>query len=370
MRLFNTTLRRSLLACLLWPSAQAMAAAPPVTEWCRLTPGTAASAIKTYVRNMGTLYVPRDAVAGTVIGAVRVQETSRDLNALLLACRSTGGGTIWFHANAARGVYPDMPLIDGHDYNGHVLRTNVPGIGVIVELYWPFTGQYQDFWTPIDRNPPLVPFAAYHTNSGISGPELFSLINRVTLVKTGDIAPGIWDVGGELFSAEVDHDLTGKVLTYELQATVVQTQCSIVGDPVSANPVKLGEWSTSDFTGPGFTTPDVPFHIRLTSCQIDPDPANLTQATIELDGIDGSAPVGPGGANVFSLTTDSDARGMGIQMLYDGRPIPLNTEVPLQPLEDGTTLLNFHARFYQTEPSSAVRAGVAKGALNFTLRYR
>lgn len=48
----------------------------------------------------------------------------------------------------------------------------------------------------------------------------------------------------------------------------------------------------------------------------------------------------------------------------------LSTKVPLIAISPGTTVLDFNARFYQTEPSSAVRPGLAKGALSFTLTYK
>ncbi|RMP37234.1 putative Fimbrial protein, partial [Pseudomonas syringae pv. antirrhini] len=87
---------------------------------------------------------------------------------------------------------------------------------------------------------------------------------------------------------------------------------------------------------------------------------------------DGSAPVGPVNSGVFSLTTDSQARGMGIQVLKaDGStPMELQTEVPLIAITPGNMSLNFYARFYQTEASSEVRPGKAKGALSFTLTYK
>ncbi|MNH26658.1 hypothetical protein D3C79_867230 [compost metagenome] len=50
--------------------------------------------------------------------------------------------------------------------------------------------------------------------------------------------------------------------------------------------------------------------------------------------------------------------------------MPLNEEVPMVPLSNGTTVLHLKAGFYQTEPSHAVRAGQAKGQLNFVVRYR
>lgn len=361
MKAIKNTLCHVLLTGLAWPTAQALAS----TTHCTLTP-LAGAMQKVYVRDMGTLYVARDAEPVSVIGPIEALENTPDQNGLSLDCEAYGE-RINFDFRASNGVVSPALPVNGRDMNGFMLRTNVPGISALVQLASPFTGTSTG-WIPIGNNPPFVPFTAYHEQVRLSGPQLLGLRNRVTLVKTGNLTPGQHQVDGTLFTGHLDWGGMGQVVDFTLKATVIQSQCSLVGDPVSANPVQLGEWSVDDFTHAGFTTPAVPFHIRLSNCQVDP--GNQTHATLELEGIDGSAPIGPAGAHVFSLTHDSDARGVGIQMLYNGNPMPLNLEVPLQPLQDGDLTLNFQARFYQVEPSAVVRAGNAKGALNFTLRYR
>ncbi|WP_369990429.1 fimbrial protein [Pseudomonas xanthosomatis] len=361
MKAIKTTLCHALLAGLSWPASQAMAS----TTFCKFSP-LAGPQQKVYVRDMGTLYVARDAGAGSVIGPTDALENTPDQNGLSLDCEAYGE-RINFDFRASNGVSPPIPPVNGRDMNGFMIRTNVPGISALVQLAAPFTGSSTG-WIPIGNNPPFVPFTAYHEQVQLAGPQLLGLRNRVTLVKTGNLTPGQHQVDGTLFTGHLDWGGMGQVVDFTLRATVIQSQCSLVGDPVSANPVQLGEWNVEDFTHAGFTTPAVPFHIRLSNCQVDPN--NLSHATLELEGIDGSTPIGPPGAHVFSLSHDSEARGVGIQMLYNGNPIPMHHELPLQPLQDGDMTLNFQARFYQVEPSTAVRAGSAKGALNFTLRYR
>lgn len=362
MKAIKNTLCHALLAGLAWPASQALAN----TTQCSFTPSTGAQQ-KVYVRDMGTLYIARDAVTGSVIGPNDAPDNTPDRNGLSLDCEAYGD-RITFDFRATHGVQSPLPPVNGRDMNGFMIKTNVPGISALVKLGVPFTGTSTG-WIPIGSNPPYVPFTAYHEQVRLAGPQLLGLRNTVTLVKSGNLAPGLHQVDGTLFSGHLDWGGMGQVVDFTLRATVIQSQCSLIGDPVSANPVQLGEWSIDDFTGPGFTTPAVPFHIRLSNCQVDPDPGNLTHATLELNGIDGSSPIGPN-SDVFSLTHDSDARGVGIQMLSNGQPLPLNQEIALLPLQDGNVLLNFQARFYQVEPSNQVRAGVAKGALNFTLRYR
>ncbi|MEX5591041.1 type 1 fimbrial protein, partial [Pseudomonas urmiensis] len=81
-------------------------------------------------------------------------------------------------------------------------------------------------------------------------------------VKTGPIPPGPNVLNGsELFSGSVT--MLGKIMKFGLTGTILQAQCSVGADPVSADRVQLGEWVSSDFTGPGFTSPAVPFSIAL-----------------------------------------------------------------------------------------------------------
>lgn len=364
MRNIDKFLRHAFLIALGWPATQAMADQP---LGCWIDP-LRASTIKVHVRDMGVLYVPRDAQVGTIIGPAASFQVTPDQNNLALKCR-TYGDRINFDFRASRGVHPPLPTVEGRNMDGHVLRTNIPGVGAIIALRFPFTGGADQF-TPVGQNPPLIPFTSWYDQTQLAPVGMGTLRNEVTLVKTGDLQPGVHQLDGQLATGHLDSNGLDKVVDFTLRATIIQTQCDIGANAVTPNPVQLGEWSTSDFTGPGFTTTPVPFQIRLSNCQVDPDPGNQTLATIELTGINGSQPVGPAGEHVFSLTQDSDARGMGIQMLYNGLPMPLNQELDLAPIEDGSVPLNFQARFYQFEPSSAVRAGAAKGALNFTIRYR
>lgn len=364
MKNINKTLFQALLATLAWPAANAMAMPVDRTR-CEFQQLTSAN-LKVHVRDLHTLYVPRDARIGTTIGTPELLDGTIDQNNLTLRCR-TYGERINFNFQAARGVHPPLPAVDGRFLDAPVLRTNIPGIGAIVELLYPFLGGTDQFIP--DSRPPRVPFTAYYEQTQLGPATLSTFRHRITLVKTGDLPPGEHELDGVLVTGHLDWGGFGKVLEYTLRAMIIQTQCDASAD-VSANPVDLGEWSVNDFTGPGFTTPPAAFQVRLNNCQVDPDPGNEALATIELDGINGSRPIGPADENVFSLTDDSAARGIGIQMLYNGVSMPLNKEIDLVPLTSKNVPLNFQARFFQTEPNSSLRPGLAKGALNFTIRYR
>nr|WP_314494016.1 fimbrial protein [uncultured Pseudomonas sp.] len=319
----------------------------------------------------GVQHVPGSARPGDVIGTPELREFTLSTPYSEFRCFNDGTVLWRFDMNATAPIFPDpLPPVTGEPSDGHILKTNIDGVGVRIRLEAPFNGSANGYFMP-DTGPhnPFIPFgSSMQANNDIGGFRLGGFWNRVTLVKTGEIAPGLHHVDSELFTGHFTAKALGLVVRYRVQATVLQAQCSVVGDPVSANPVELGDWDKADFTAVGTTTTIIPFAITLSNCQTDP--GGLTRATIELNGTDGSTPV-PGLDGVFGLTNDSEVEGIGIQVLKeDSSPLPLQQEVDLKALQDGTTTLNFGARFYQTGAPETVRPGLAKGALNFTIRYR
>ncbi|WP_312934056.1 fimbrial protein [Pseudomonas sp.] len=319
----------------------------------------------------GVMHVPGSAQPGDVIGTPEMREFTQSSPGSEFLCYNDGDVLWRFDMNATAPIFPDpLPPVAGEPSDGYILKTNIDGIGARIRLDIPFNGSANGYFMPDDGpHNPFIPFGSTQQAANpLGGFRLRGFSNRVTLVKTGDIAPGLHVIDTELFSGQFNGTGMGLVVRYRLQASVLQAQCSVIGDPVSANPIDLGTWDKTDFPAQGTTTTTVPFTITLSNCKTDP--GGLTRATIELDGIDGSTPV-PGIDGVFSLTSDSEVEGVGIQVLKeDSSPLALQQEVDLKALEDGTTVLNFGARFYQTGTPDTIKPGLAKGALNFTVRYR
>lgn len=318
----------------------------------------------------GVMHVPANAEPGSAIGTPNLSSYTQSMPRSELLCFNDGD-VLWRFDMNARDVFPDpLPPVEGEPSDGYILKTNIDGVGARIRLRAPFNGAVPTFFMP-EGGPhnPFIPMrSTMQANNQLGGFKLSGITSEVTLVKTGDIAPGQHTIDTELFTGHFDATGLGLVLRYRLQAQVLQTQCALIGDPISDTPVELQTWDKSHFVGKGTTTATVPFSITLSNCKTDP--GGLTMATIELDPTKGSTPV-PGLDGVFTLTTDSTAEGVGIQVLKDdGTPLPLQREEHLQPIQENTTVLNFGARFYQTAEASAVVAGDAFGALNFTLRYR
>ncbi|MBC3954226.1 type 1 fimbrial protein [Pseudomonas sp. DOAB1067] len=373
MKNVTNVLASGLMALAASQSATALAAmkapTPPNDCFWISSPG-----IKEFRRDIGTLYVARDARIGSVIGTADVNARSTDLAGLEAACSNDGTALLEFNAVATAPIFPGIvDPINGEDVTGKIIQTNIPGVGIRVKLGYPYMAPAvcANCFVPVDGNP-TVPYLGINDHQKmLTSLPITYLNNRVTLIKTGPIPSGPQVLNGsELWSGSVT--TLGRIMRYGVVGTVIQAQCSVGANPVSADPVKLGDWDTTDFTGQGFTTPPVPFSISLSHCETDTSAGFVATAHIQLDGVNGSTPVGPPQSGVFSLTSDSDAQGLGIQILKADAvtPMELQTEVPLAAITPGNTVLNFNARFYQTGPSSAIRPGRAKGALSFTMTYK
>ncbi|PTT99360.1 type 1 fimbrial protein, partial [Pseudomonas sp. HMWF031] len=237
-------------------------------------------------------------------------------------------------------------------------------------LEFGFDGLAGNSFVPIG-GPPIVPFNAEISRTLLSPFTLSRLRSKVTLVKTGMIAPGPHTLSQQIFDGHFSD--IGKGFVYGIRGTVIQAQCAVGANPVSIDPVPLGDWDAKDFAYPGYTTPPTSFTISLSSCIADPYDNNRANAHIRLDGANGSIPEDDGSYGVVNLSPGSTAAGMGIQILRgDGvTPIPLGTDVSFGAIEDGRDkTLDFKARFYQIKNSVDIRPGKAEGAMSFTITYQ
>ena len=319
-----------------------------------------------YNIQLGTLWVPRDAPVGTVI-LTASQLRTRNATGQVLMCPV---GVIGDRAdvnlpNTATFFPGPLPPIGGVE-NDRVLQTSIPGVGVHVRLGVPYSGGFNNYWIP--TSPISVPYTGYQDNPAPLAIRTTYLETYLTVIKTGDIPPGPNSFAGqELFTGTFTG--VGSVLTANLHGTVMQAQCSLQANAVSADPVELGDHDLSSFTGEGSATKLIPFHINLNRC--DDDPAGgKARVHVQLDVAKGATVV-DADKGLFSLIADpGSATGLGVQMLRaDGMtPAELGQELDMAPITPGDMRIAFNARYYQVAPT--VTPGVAKSALNFTIYYK
>jgi type 1 fimbria pilin len=324
-----------------------------------------------YVANVGALYVPRDAKVGDPIGPID-QPFIQGAGGLSINC-VTDGSRLTFSASLTTAPVPGpIPGMNGMNMHGALLQTNIAGVGARIRFGSPYDGLTNGYWK-LNSPDSTVPFDGYIDFNTPFVLQHSVLRGAITLVKTGPIGRGMQplDSGRELVNAS----FTGvpNAFGLALSGSVTQAECTLSANPVSADPVKLGNWSTSKFTGEGDATDPVPFSIALNSCISDPLPGGtVTNAHIRLEPTAGSRTL-DAGKGLFSLGGSSTAQGVGIQIL--GRdaftPVALDSEVFQGAIPaTGGMLLEFNARYYQTGPTSNVVAGSAEGALGFTITYK
>ena len=320
--------------------------------------------------NLGSVYVPRDAAVGSVIG-----QYQRTINVAgggpRINCNYDGNVPLNASLRNSKPLFGEpLPPINGQDVNGKVIQTNIRGVGIMFKMDFEFDGSQGNSFIPV--GPPIVPFESYLERMHAITWVMSRLVTHVTLVKTGPIDPGPQQLdGSEVFSGNFSN--IGKGFGFSPTGMIIQAQCSVSANPVSANPINLGEWQLADFSGPDHTTEPMAFDVTLNACVADPDqgdPWRITTAHIRLEGANGSIPI-DAERGLFSLSNDSTASGLGIQMLRnDGStPVRLLEEVPITAIAPtGSTILPFMARFVKTD--ATVTAGTANGSLNFTVTYK
>lgn len=344
----------ALLLCQLSTSAQAQ---------CSYETGHSGQV--SFEMDMGPLWMPRDAPDGQVIATA----SPTLLSPTQLVCnyssvRETRAQLI----NTAPLVTHLAPMRGNRNTRLPIMQTKIAGIGVSIELGAPYDGALVTTSNRFTADPgtlTAIPFVGGMRDTTAFPAQMYVMRPTLTLIKTGPIAPGPQVIDEEMFHGIID--TLGKVLDFRLRATLHHAQCTLQADAVSADPVNLGDHFVGDFTGPGSTSGNVAFHIRLNDCYDDSN-GSVATAHVRLDGIRGSSSLDRS-LGLFSLTSNSTARGIGIQMLRaDGTSMPLEEEVPVRRLSVGITRLNFQARYYQT--AAKLTPGLAEGALNFTITYK
>lgn len=348
---------------------------PAVTAACALALGLLCSEAQakcdwqtgaTYMSfnlDVGTRWVPRDAPIGSEIASIPLNVPNDSRAALNCFYEASPPTTFSMPASTAMAL--GVP-VQGQRFADRVLLTNIDGIGAIVTVGPPFTGAAYNSFTP-DDNKLTIPYkGTMRTDTGFAA-RVANFRGTLQLIKTGPIPAGEYDLNRELF-----HGLTndkGKVMDFSVRGKIRQAQCKLLGNPVSADPVRFADHTLADFTGPGPVGTEVAFNIRLSDCD-DDSTAPTAFAHIELDGTNGSSVV-DADQGVFSLGTGSTADGFGVQIMHgDGRPLPLQKAVGVKRLNVGETLLDFKARYFQLEPKEKVKAGLAKASLKFTISYK
>ncbi|MFJ4433950.1 fimbrial protein [Pseudomonas sp. NPDC089395] len=314
----------------------------------------------------GMKWVARDAPIGSKIFSAT--STGVAGPGFALKCDNDGSRRLTANMSTPLPIAPGtFPPVDGKDVTGKVMQTSIPGVGLYMELGGFLNGTDSTSFLPNDGGIGAIPYIGENQRNMSPSFMLMRtlIIKYMALIKTGPIPAGMHSFNQEVIRGVVSD--VGDAVRLNLGGQVQQAQCTLRANAVSANPVQLGRHDIGDFKGQGTTTNPVDFFITLNDCEDDPA-GSVARAFMRLDGVHGSVPVDRD-MGLFTLNNDSDASGIGIQVLRsDNTPLKLEEFVDMVALTPGITRLDLRARYYQTEPT--VTPGDATGSLNFTIEYR
>ncbi|WP_321833397.1 fimbrial protein [Pseudomonas kulmbachensis] len=319
--------------------------------------------------DMGSHYVPRDAPIGSVIGTANKSYTYSFSGSL----RCNRGDTLSTLAN-----WPVVPgiKVPALLQDGTVFKTNIPGVGMIVESRWlALKG-----WEVVSGNYSYSPFTIRMTQ--LNGVISFPAVVRFTLVKTShDIPVGTTKlVNG---TSAVRFYSGSKILfSTFVTGSVIRSECSLPNTSPGGQTyidVPMGSVQRREFKGKDSYLDSKAFSIPLTSCVAGTYPTDQSwnfyensNVNIKFEGAGGSAII-DAARGIVGLTTDSTAKGVAVQIMRkDGvTALKLNEDVPLAQIKGISMSIDLKARYIQTSDSPmGPEPGVANAKAAFSVTYK
>ena len=281
--------------------------------------------------SVGTINVQRDAPVGTVIFSGAATYTGSYLtgcsNPLML-------GFSMRYNNATLS-----------SYGNHVYNTNISGIGIRFS-----SNNY--FENPTNT---------FSYNAQTSYVDWYG--GRVELVVTGQVSSGALTPGviGVVTLQGSDGVYRDGLTTQLTSGTINALACSITTPQLTCS---IGDISASAFGTAIGTTPTGAQNTQNLGLPCTPGP----NISVSLGGIQN-----PDSTNtsVMALTGQGmtgTAKGVGVQLLYNGTPLVLNSRLLLKQSSGGLETLPLTARYYQTLTS--VESGAANASATLNLTYQ
>ncbi|EGT0622715.1 MULTISPECIES: fimbrial protein [Citrobacter] len=279
--------------------------------------------------DIGTIYAQRDIPVGQKIGTIKLFPSF------------TGS---WFGCQGGELISVSM-FRDAISGFPHIYSTGIPGVGIKV-YYTAFT---QDTFDNPPRTGTMGQGAVGVENSGMDKGV------TVELYKTGPITSKNIDSG--LYFQKTYGDL--EVIRGSIVAgQVIQLACSLNSSTIT---VPLPDALGSEFTAIGTTKGERTFTIDLNcdaGARINASLSGTQSAETSNDSILALSGAGTSGV----------AKGIGIQLLYDGTPLKLNNNIVLKTSAGGQEFPpgTFTARYFQTKDNVTAGSANATATLNIT----
>jgi type 1 fimbria pilin len=285
--------------------------------------GAGISAPENKPLTFGSVMVRADAPVGTVLAVARTDGYHG--SQALFVCDS---------AYAIQGTLLSFPTLSA--YGNNVYNTNIRGVGLRI-------GE---------------PSTKFPTLDDMSPNENFYLDGEGVVAQLVKTVPGSVGAGRVIAGTLIKYE----IVSYpEFHATaylgsdtyIIPVACSINNTVIN---VRLDNAVEADFSGVGSVAKPKDFTVGV-NC------ASGTQVKMTLDG----KLAGPTGVLALNAGTDQ-ASGIGIQLLKDGTPVDLGTELNFGTATmTGNLLLPLTARYYQT--AASIAGGKTNASATFTMTY-
>ncbi|HDC4398676.1 TPA: fimbrial protein [Enterobacter kobei] len=281
--------------------------------------------------SIGTITVQRDVAVGTVLFSRNASITS----AYLTGCTSPVMlGFSMRYLNATQSAF-----------GNHVYDTNVSGIGIRFS-----SGGY--FENPTNT---------FSYTAQASYVEWWG--GKIELIVTGPVASGSLTPGvlGVVMLQGSDGIYRDALTATLLGGTVNVLACSITTPQLT---FPIGDISAATFGSTVGTTPAGARNTQNLGLNCDPG-ANVNVSISGIQNPDVAT------TSVLALTGQGNtgtAKGVGVQLLYNGTPLALNTRLPLTVAAGGQQTFPLTARYYQTK--TTVEPGTANASATLNLTYQ
>lgn len=278
------------------------------------------------------LTIQHDAAVGTVLATVTIPSSGTQLGTCAVAGQTTMNDQMMYLGAVSSGT------------NG-VYNTNIPGVGI--------SGFYYSATYPFLTPPSTWTFA----NGAPTG--IGDAVSTFKLIKTGTITSGVLSntlVAKVFYSGSPTIDTVDIVMA---GSSVTQLTCSIT-TPTLLFPI--GDILKSQFSSTVGFSPASAQNTQNLGLNCDAG-ANINVSLSGTQNPDvGTTSVlaltGQGGANV--------AKGVGVQLLYNGTPLVLNNNIVLKKSSGGQETFPLTARYYQTKTTVSTGTANASATLNIT----
>ncbi|EIK60079.1 fimbrial protein [Pseudomonas lactis] len=321
--------------------------------------------------NIGAQHVPRDAPVGSVIGTAEMSFVYTYTNALLC----TNNDTLEVRgSNWAIILGINVPLFQTNILKAPVVKTNIPGVGMIVSVEEPM---------PENRSieSGIPPYPPYKLIARLDWGKI-NYIRRVefkfTLVKTDNNIPsGASEIVTNSPATYIQSGAQRSIGVF-LAGTVIRSECSVAGGHANIN-VPMGDVMRRNFKGKYSHLESKDFTIPLTNCVAGRYPTGQewnyyqnSSAHIKFEGVQGSSII-EASKGILGLTQESTAKGVAVQVLRkDGiTPLPIGQEVSVASLSGSNMNIELKARYIQISDSLlGPEPGKADARAAFTVTYK